>query len=60
MSAIWWIGLVHVAAYALLGTGGVTVWVLNLAFRHFKLSATIIEMYAKVLKERRDAKVHGA
>lgn len=58
--AVYWVGLIHIVAYTLLGGSVLILFLLDRAFSHLGVARDLIDMYARVLKERRQKKDIGA
>lgn len=58
--ATYWVGLIHIAAYTLLGGSALLLFLLDRTFKNLGVARAMIEMYAKVLREKRQNKDMGA
>lgn len=51
---LFWFGVVHVAAYAVIGFSLAFTWFVNWTARSYRLKADMLRIYAGILKERKE------
>ncbi|KQN11061.1 hypothetical protein ASE81_11590 [Sphingomonas sp. Leaf29] len=53
---IYWVGMIHIIMYVLLGGSALIVFALNRAYKNLSVTGRILQMHAKVLREERQQK----
>ena len=56
-TVLFWVGAVHVAIYAIVGTTALGSIVINWAVRRFGLHKEMLRAYGRILVERQEARV---
>lgn len=57
---LYWIGLIHVVAYSLLGLSALMICVLNITFKRLGITRDLLMMYQRYLRKKHGKKEFGA